>query len=46
MNFLPVYEPSESESDKDDELYIEKMKEVKRRTSRGFFRYKRSIEKM
>ena len=40
-----VYEPSESESDKDDEVTIEKIKEVRRRTSRGFADVKEALRK-
>ena len=40
-----VYEPSESESDKDDEVTIEKIKEVRRRTSRGFVDVKEALRK-
>ena len=44
--FFGSLETSEPESDKDDEMTIEKMKEVRRWTSRGICGYKRSIEKM
>ena len=40
-----VYEPSESESDKDDEVTIEKMKEVRRLTSREFADIKEALRK-
>ena len=40
-----VYEPSESESDKDDKVTIEKIKEVRRRTSRGFVDVKEALRK-
>lgn len=40
-----VYEPSESESDEDDEVSIEKIKEVRRRTSRGFVDVKEALRK-
>ena len=40
-----VYEPSESESDKDDEVTIEKIKEVRRRTSSEFVDVKEALRK-
>lgn len=46
--FFSSFEPSESESsesDKDDEVTIEKIKEVRRRTSRGFVDVKEALRK-
>lgn len=45
VNFFTSLEPSESESDEDDEVFIEKMKEVRRRTSRGFMDAKEALRK-
>ena len=46
--FFSSFEPSESESsesDKDDKVTIEKIKEVRRRTSRGFVDVKEALRK-
>ena len=43
--FFGSLETSEPESDKDDEVTIEKMKEVRRRTSRGFADIKEALRK-
>ena len=45
VNFFTSLEPSESESDEDDELSIEMIKEVRRWTSRGFVDIKEELRK-